>query len=264
MAFWRLKHNPANGDVAIYSVPSRTSNDNAPLTDPLNNKARLQFHSGLIYPSTSAALTKAVSVTIPSQAGGSFSGTIVLFAHGKGEPCMVEGYIVDLNGLRVDLNGSVPVFSSDRGHATWVALCCNETNVILRYWGIGSGTRPAQTFSVVASAFDFLSTGPAPTGDPALPRVRYYPATRRFLMGRGRFDSFRRYVRRVASGGDKPLATGPTVSIIGSGSGSIIQNSIGWRWRYSCGGYVVQTTVAWNGTATNGGTYDAPFIWVKI
>lgn len=269
MAFWRLKHNPANGDVAIYSVPTRGSLDNAPLTDPANNMARLQFHSGLIFPSTTVALTQQKSVTIPAQTAGfqkQFSGTVTLFAHGKGEPCMVEGYIVSLGGVRVDLNGSVPVFVDTGGYgfATWVVLCSDATNVILRYWGMlrEAESRSALSFDVVASAFDFLSTGPAPTGDPLLPRMKMNAT--RVIFGRGRFDSLRRYIRKVAAGADKPLATGPTVSIVGNAGVTRAQDSVGWRWRYSCAGYVKQTTKAWNGTATNGGTADAPYISVKF
>jgi len=267
MTVWRLKHDEDTGDVAIYSVPSHASTDDSPLTDPLSNADRLQFHSGHIYPSTTPALTQEVDVTIPSQAANrQFSGTIVLFDHGFSDACMVEGYIVDLGGERVDLNGSVPVYTAISGFATWVALCSTSTQVILRYWGMTpafSSARPATSFTVVVSAFDFLASGPAPTGDPDLPRVLVSPT--RVQFGRGRFDSARRYIRRLATGtGIKPLATGPTVAIVGSGAGPVVQNITGWRWRYACAGFVAQTVYGWNTSTTSGGSYQAPFIRVTF
>lgn len=68
-------------------------------------------------------------------------------------------------------------------------------------------------------------------------------------MGRGRFDTRRRYIRKVDANGDFAMATGPTLSIIGSGNtgvtasgrGSWVQEELGWRWRYSCAGYTKQT-----------------------
>jgi hypothetical protein len=274
MTTFRLKHNPANGDVAIYSVPSPQSKDNAPLTDPFGNMSRLQFHSGMILPSTSDDLTKLVTVTIPAQAAQTkYNGRINLFAHGKGQPCMVEGRFRDPDNVAnwVSFNGTMPVAVTPTGHATWLYLGASNSHVVLGYFGITAVARPALTISVEASAYDFLASGSADTSNPSLPRVRYVPNSH-LQLGRGKFDTRRRYIRRVAVGGDYVLATGPTLSIIGSGNtgaapsgqpGSWVQNELGWRWRYSCAGYVKQTLVGWNGVATNGGTYNAPFIRVK-
>lgn len=282
MARFRLMSDPASDAVAIFKVLDGDPSDDAPLASPYGNLDRLQIHSGLIYPSTSPDDTQSVAVTIPAQAANTkYSGQINLFAHGKGEPCMVEGVIkgIGAGGSDVGFNGTMPVDVHATGHATWLALGATNTHVVLLYFGITYQARAALDLTIEASAYDFLASGPAPTGEagthllenepesfvtvPVLGEIRVKP---RFRMGRRRVDSYRRYIRKVDGGADFAIATGPTLSIIGLGlttNGSYVQNEVGWRWRYSCAGYVQQTTVAWNGTATNGGTYDAPYILVK-
>jgi len=268
MTVFRLKNNPATGDLAIYSVPDHSSTDNAPLNDPYSHPDRLQFHSGMICPSTTPELTKEVTFTIPGQAAHTkYSGQINLFAHGKGEPCMVEGRIMNLNGAgqHVTFNGTVPVNVTATGHATWLALGATNTHVVVLYFGITAAGFASFNLTVEASAYDFLASGPAPTADPGLPLMKHVKNSY-LQMGRGMVDTRRRYLRKVDSDGDLFLATGPTLSIIGSGktvSPSYVQNELGWRWRYSCAGYVRQTTQGWNGASTNGGNWNAPFIRVK-
>lgn len=269
MTIFRLKGDAATGRVAIYSVPNHESTDNAPLSDPTSHPDRLQIHSDLIYPSTTAALTQEVDVTIPAQSANTkYGDQIALFAHGKGEPCMVEGVIKGIGpgGSDVAFNGTVPVNVVATGHATWLALGSTSTHVVLVYFGITFAALAALDLTIEASAYDYLESGPAPQGDPGLPLMKHVANTYTSI-GRGRVDTRRRYLRRVASGGDFAIATGPTLSIIGQGisvaSGSYVQNEIGWRWRYSCAGYVQETTQAWNGSATDGGDYDAPYILVK-
>lgn len=279
MARYRIMGDPVTGNVAIYKCTSRTSTDDEPLNDPytLANLQRTQIHSAHIYPSTTPALTQTVAVTIPAQSANTkYSGQINLFAHGKGEPCMVEGRLLDLDttGNHVAFNGTMPVNVTTTGHATWIALCSTSTHVAIVYFGITHAGFSSFGLSIEASAYDYLASGPAPTGNPALPLWEHVPragATQPyFTMGRGRIDTRKRYIRQVAANGDFALATGPTLSIIGSGNtgagagnGSYVQSEIGWRWRYSCAGYTKQTTIAWDGSATNGGTYTAPYILVK-
>lgn len=268
MTVFRLKTNPETGDLAIYSVPSHESTDNAPLDDPYGHPGRLQLHTGMICPSTTPELTQTHTVNFPARAAQTkFSALVDLFPHGKGEPCMVEGAIKGIGpgGADVAFNGTMPVNANTRGFATWLALCSTNTHVALLYFGITRTAFPAFSLDIEASAYDFLASGPAPTSNPALPLKKYVPGEY-LQLGRGMIDTRRRYLRKVAIGGDFAMAIGPTLSIIGSGktrSGSYVQNEIGWRWRYSCDGYVQETTVGWNGSATNGGTHNAPFIRVK-
>jgi hypothetical protein len=268
MPVFRLKNNPATGDLAIYSVPDHSSNDNAPLNDPYSHPDRLQFHSGMVCPSTTPELTQTHTITIPARGTNTkYSGQIDLFEHGKGEPCMVEGAIKGIGpgGADVAFNGTVPVNVTATGHATWLALCSTDTHVAVVYFGITAAAFSSFTLDIEASAYDFLASGPAPTWNPALPLMKHVPGEY-LQIGRGAVDTRRRYLRRVVSGGDFALATGPTLSIIGSGktgSNSYVQNELGWRWRYSCAGYVQQTTQGWNGASTTGGNWNAPYILVK-
>lgn len=275
---YRIMGDPVTGNVAIYSCASPTSTDDEPLNDPytIANLQRTQIHSAHIYPSTTAALTQAVMVTIPAQSADTkYSGQINLFAHGKGEPCMVEGRFLNLetSGNHVAINGSMPVNVTPTGHATWIALGSTSTHVVIVYSGITYAGFSAFNLTIEASAYDYLASGPAPTGNPALPLIDYAPGSSPpyLTFGRGKIDTRRRYIRKVDTNADFAMATGPTLSIIGSGDtgvtasgrGSWVQEELGWRWRYSCAGYTKQTLVGWNGAATNGGTYEAPHILVK-
>lgn len=269
MTFYRLKNDPVTGNVALFTVLSRVSADNAPINAPLASPERLQFSTECVYPSTTPALTQSVVAAIPARAANTkFSGQINLFAHGLGEPCMVEGGFFDPDAPSnfVAFNGSMPVKVTATGHAVWLVLGATNTHVVLVYFGITYAALPAFSVTVEASAYDFLATGPAPTGNPALPTMRHVP-NQYLQMGRGRFDTRRRYIRKAAAGaGGFAMATGPTLSIVGAGITqfpSYVQNELGWRWRYSCAGYVKQTTQGWNGAATNGGTHDAPHILVR-
>jgi hypothetical protein len=284
---WRLKKDPATDAVAIYSVPSRTSLDNAPLANPLANKGRLQLHTSVILPSTTPEgattvpeRTRTVTINVPAVAANTkFQGAtnpayrFNLFAHGLGQPCMVEGRILNLNGAgnHVGFNGSVPVVTNAAGFGMWLALGSTATHVIVEAFGIAQSGEaiPAQSFDIVASAYDFLATGPAPTANPALPGLRHYKGSHT-IIANGAIDTRRRYVRSTGIGPQSAIAAGETMKIIGRGIGddpganpSYVQNEIGWRWRYDVNGYVRQTLTAWNGSATNGGTYRAPFIRVK-
>ena len=267
MTVFRLKTNPATGEMAIYSVPDHASTDNDPLYNPYDHPDRLQFHSGMVAPSTTDALTQTHTITIPTQGTHTkYGDEINLFAHGKGEPCMVEGGFWDPDTDDfVAFNGTMPVNVTDTGHATWLYLYSDDTHVGVGYFGITAAGFSSFDLDIEASAYDYLASGPAPAADPGLPLAKHVKNSY-LQLGRGMIDTRRRYLRKVASGGDFALATGPTLSIIGSGktqSPSYVQDELGWRWRYSCNGYVKQTTVGWNGASTNGGTWDAPFVLVK-
>lgn len=268
MTVFRLKADPDTGDLAIYSVPDHASTDNAPLYDPFDYPERLQLHSGMPCPSTTDALTQIHTITIPTQGTHTkYDGEINLFAHGKGEPCMVEGLIKGIgpSGDDVAFNGTMPVNVTATGHATWLYLYSDDTYVGVGYFGITAAGFSGFDLDIEASAYDYLESGPAPAADPGLPLAKHVKNSY-LQLGRGMIDTRRRYIRKVASGGDFALATGPTLTIVGSGKSSdpsYVQNEIGWRWRYSCAGYVKQTTQGWDGSSTDGGAWDAPYVLVK-
>lgn len=270
MTRWRLKPSADGSALAIYSVPSASSTDDAPLTDPWNNKSRLQLHTSAILPSTTPALTQTVTINIPAiGANTKFEGASYryqLFAHGLGAACMVEGRILNLGGtgVHVAFNGSVPVSVNTRGIGTWLALGSTSTHVVVEAFGLTNAAVAAQSYSIEASAYNFLETGSAPTSNPALPRLRHLPGSHTSIA-RGAVDTRRRYVRQTGTGPDFAIAAAETLRIIGNGggSGTFVQNLVGWRWRYSVNGYIRQTTLAWDSTTTDGGTYNAPVIQVK-
>lgn len=272
MTVFRLKNNPATGDLAIYSVPDHSSTDNAPLDDPFDDLTRLQFHSGIYSPGGTPPQT--VTITIPSQSSQQkYHGQINLFAHGYSEPCMVEGGFIDPDtGQYVTFNGTMPVKVTTTGHATWLALGATDTHVVIVYFGITSAGFSSFDIDILASAFNFLESGPADTSDPDLPLMHHEPGSH-LQIGRGKVDTRRRYLRKAASGGDVALATSPTLTIVGFGTTqqggrivagvsvtSYVQQEWGWRWRYSCNGYVQETTVGWNGNAVVADGRDADFI----
>lgn len=274
---FRLMSDPATGNVAIYEVPGLGAGDDLPLTDPWGNPQRLQWCASMPSLSTTDALTQQATITIPAQSAQTSYASdppVNLFAHGKGEACMVEGGFFDPDSPStfVPFNGTMPVKVTATGHATWLWLGATDTHVVCHYFGITAAAFSAFNVTIQASAYDFLaSSGWVDPYDAGKPLVDNVPGSH-ISLGRDRFDSRRRYARRVTGGGDFALATGPTLSIIGRGNtnaqpsgqdGSWVQNEIGWRWRYSCAGYVKQTTQAWNGASTNGGTYDAPYVLVK-
>lgn len=279
MTRWRLKPSADGSALAVYSVSSADSNDDEPLLDPWNNKSRLQLHTDGIFPSTTPQLTQTVTITTPDISDDTkFQGAAYrfpLFTHGLGAACMVEGVIHDLNGpgSRVAFNGSVPVVVNDRGFGMWLALGATSSQVIVEAFGISQAGQdiPEQDWTITASAYNFLDTGPAPTSDPTLPRLRHYPGSHT-ILARGAIDTRRRYVREAGAGGDFALAAGETLKIVGRGIGdddisgnpSYVQNEIGWRWRYSVGGYLKQTRDNWRGEATDGGTYNTPVLQVKL
>lgn len=285
MTRWRMKPSEDGSALAIYSVPSAASTDDAPLTAPFSNKSRLQVHTSAILPSTTpenatsvAPLTKTVTVNVAAVAANTkFQGSSYrydLFAHGLGAACMVEGRILNLGGLgvHVDFNGSVPVVTNGRGFGMWLALGSTSTHVVVEAFGITQigQSIPATNYTIEASAYDFLETGAAPTSNPSLPRLRHFPGSHT-IIARGAIDTRRRYVRQSGSGANSAIAATETLKIIGRGIGddttsgnpSYVQNEIGWRWRYSVNGYVRQTTVDWRGGATNGGTHNADVLMVK-
>jgi hypothetical protein len=276
MTRWRLKPSDDGLALAVYSVASADSTDDEPLTDPWNNKSRLQLHTDGIFPSTTPELTQIHTINFPGVAAETkFQGDAyryVLFSHGYGRPCMVEGSILDVgDGRQVEFNGSVPVWIEDTGFGLLLALGSTATHVVVEAFGISKSAIPALSFPIQARAYNFLVGGQAPTGDEAQPRIRHYPGSHT-ILARGAIDTRRRYMSAASDMGEFGLAVGETLKIVGRGIGddttsgnpSYVQNEIGWRWRYSVDGYVKQTLTNWRGEATNGGAYDAEVLRVTL
>lgn len=279
------------GEVTAYSGTSLTLNvtravgsgtfttwrltDHSPLYDPFAtaSKQRLQFHTAFPCPATTSTLTQQAVVNIPALsfatvAHRNYEADFNLFAHGLASPPMVTGKVLNLNGTgnHVGINGSTPVFMRTNGFGTWVEIGSNATHVVASVKAIlqsGETPRAAQSLTIEASVFDVTVAGGLPGNNPAAPLMKHVPGSY-FTMGRERIDTRKRYLRQTIGTPEMVLSKDETLTVVGSGgtgsSNSYAQSEIGWRIRYSCGGYVRQTTEAWNGSATNGGTRNADVV----
>lgn len=103
----RLRASRATGSVAIYTVPTVDSTDDAPFTNPLANLSRVKFHSALDYPKVIEERT--INLSLPLRTTeGEFTASYNLFAHGQaGFPWVLASFRI--GSLNVAATGSVPV-----------------------------------------------------------------------------------------------------------------------------------------------------------
>lgn len=148
----RLKY--ASGKLAIYDVDSVSPND-APLTSPLSNISRLQFHSDLEYPAVTTIFTG--TLTLPSLAANSLrQASYIVAAHGMTGYPYVEGKI-KIGSVWAPLAGSVPVAQNGGGgtlaasFARLVALGTDSTNIVLREFSVSVASG-----GYGASAYDYV------------------------------------------------------------------------------------------------------------
>ena len=213
-----LRASPAANAAAVYSVPSLPTTDTAPLTDPYNNLSRVKFHSSFLYPyivNTGPGLTRSGSVVFPNESPTGTQTvakqtTRTLFAHGRGGTPMLSGYLVNRYGQTIELVGTTYIYDPDGGADNWTAyggnarqthgyhvdLAADDTNVYLVFsYNDFPQTRSQSdlTYTYYVRVFNDLVTGPssAGTGGPLIEGNAAYVA-----MGRGRFDSRRRFLRR--------------------------------------------------------------------
>jgi hypothetical protein len=230
-----------SGAVAIYTVPSETSTDDDPFTDPLDHVSRLLFHSALPAPAIIKISGSATTTgTINAGALGANVSQVVkhnLFAHGQDGTPMVFGRLT-VGGNTVPMCGSIPIdigTSSITGLGRWAHLGADETNVII---DIGSISGPsglgAVTLDWEVYVTDFLlDETPTPTDDKVI-RIE----ADLFTANNGQFDSRRRYLRVANSGEILPMVHGKTIDLnVIDGAGD---NDPGHAVRYSVDGYIQQ------------------------
>jgi hypothetical protein len=218
-----------NGKMAIYTVPTIASTDDAPLANPLANASRVRFHSDLNY--VRVISTHTGTLTLPVRATQTqVKVDHVLFAHGQASVPMVMGRITNLPAQdgtmhKVPLGSMVPVgiytpngkYANESTLHRWVCLAVDETNVYLREYGFvsASGYRwiapnntpqsyadgwTAQSINWVVHVTDFLVTGPAPTVDMTKPSIIIDDD--KVEAGYGKFLSSKRIPRLNAAGVD--------------------------------------------------------------
>ncbi len=253
-----LKTSEATGKCAIYEVASLTAPvTTGPLTTPASHTADLHFHSDWYYPRIIGA-DYTGSGTVPSGAAGAFqNGIITLFAHGQSAAPMVFGTIT-IGGTTLTLSGDVCI---ERGTYswTWLSLEVDATNVYLRYYGairFGSGGAASQAFTYVVKVTDWLTTGSIPAGSGSDPVFAASASGGYVTMGRGKFDSRRRYFKLTGSGAVTQIVSGDTMQMIQQvDTSNGIQSQGGIIWGYALAGYerptIYATDITINPTYTN-------------
>lgn len=260
-----LKASPASDAVAVYSVESLASVDTAPLVDPYNNLTRLKFHSSFFYPYRVDQRSGTVTLPYTQTSSGTVTSksNIPLFAHGQAGTPMVDGYLITPLGETVPIVGSTYLLDVSNWQslalsgktAGWtVQLGVDNTNVYLMQSHVDRPVPNPQSnrnYTWVVRVYNDVVTGPssAGTGGPLVIGNASYVA-----LGRGRFDSRRRYLRRVDSGGS-PWPTGRTLRwyVITSGSAAFR------RFEFEIAGYYRQYDTSTSGTGTFSQTFTAPF-----
>lgn len=140
------------GKFAIYTVPTLTSTDNAPLTDPNNNTARTKWHSDHEY--TGIKSETSGTLTLPARSGDTpVRVDHQLFAHGQPSAPMVFG---KLTGIYTNEGGpyTLPILSStaipipvgsgkyanNSDLHRYVSITVDDTYVYLREYGMVMGS----------------------------------------------------------------------------------------------------------------------------
>ena len=224
-----IRTRAAGGKFAIYTVPSATSTDNDPLTDPDGNASRLRFHSDRNY--VRVVAQNSGTLVLPARTAN--TQVLVdhqLFAHGQASAPMIMGRITNLPDYdgtthNVPIGSMVPVLihTGSNRYANrpklhrWVCLAVDDTYVYLREYGFVSLTDyewirlsptvvqsvsgwTSQSINWVVHTTDFLVTGPAPSIDPTKPGIKISSSGVEF--GYGKFTSDKKIPRLNASGTD--------------------------------------------------------------
>lgn len=196
---------PGGGDVE-----NPNSLGNRPLNDPVTWFANLYFHSDFNYMEVSHGPVS-VSVTHPSIAPlpipngatvafgwGSGTANHVLLEHGLGYPPLVLvalGNNILWPGMPVQVQGD--------GGQRFATVYSDATHVRLyEFASIGTSTLTAASLNYTLLVF---RNPPVATGDIAL---EFDPSTGALQMGRGKFNSLRRYLQVVAGGTPFGMAYG--------------------------------------------------------
>lgn len=174
----RFNAQGSTGVVAIYTVPSIDSTDDAPMTAPLAHKDRIRFHSGLGYPARIATLTGTLSLPARTTSStsitpGSGSQGYQVAAHGRpGIPLLEGGRIIGRASADggasyagdVPWCGTVPVQGATNlgfGCVRWLTLGADATYIYVHeMWGVYNSNvvLPALTVSYEVHVLDRVFT----------------------------------------------------------------------------------------------------------
>jgi hypothetical protein len=206
---FRFKADGVTGTVAVYDY---TTADDDPFDDPTNHIDRLQFHSDL--PAVSVASVSTGSITLGTRSANTndmWDPPHVLFAHGRSGIPYVEGIIWYDSAPSViyPLVGTVPIQTSTSHFARLITLGADATNVVLHeQWASHVSTSLGSidlSYEIYVTDLDCTGVYPPSYADDDL-----LLSPTRCVMGKGKFDTNRRYFRGAASGGTFPLVKSET------------------------------------------------------
>lgn len=207
----RFKVDPANSAIGLYTVPSVSSTDDTPLTDPLNNLSRVLWHPALRYPGVVSRMTGSINLPAgPSASPWIRRTTYTLGAHGQSGKPMLFGTLPGFgpSGTDVALFGSVPVQMTSFGGTQldgvrWVTLGADSTNVLLYEttyrFDVGPSAIPAMTLSYTVDILDRNLEATLPNSGSTV--FRSNAGHVEFVTPKGSFSTAKRYLKEVGSGG---------------------------------------------------------------
>lgn len=243
----RFKFSPSLGKFGMYTVPTPTSTDDAPLTDPLNNMDRVIFHTDLRYSGVVATIDG--NLVLPARYGNppNFAvtrATHILSAHGRiGRP-MIIGILRGLGagGKDIPWVGSVPVQTFSfagtyklRQGTRWLTLGVNGANIVAYENTCASNNSgPPTTNDAISIQYQILILDRDLNS--ALPnsgQARMSVQDGEFVFNlSGQFlSSQQRLVKKALAGDGFAMSGGKTCTIRynerNSGGGSIIKDTTG-------------------------------------
>ncbi len=210
------------GVAAIY-----TGSDDLPMDDPLDYVGRLKFHSGLHNIAILSVHTG--QITLPAvSANSSYQSNYDIIAHGLGTTPYVEGRVTKIGGTDVSIPfaGSIVVVQQSGGpfpaetpaFMRILNLGADDTNVIINEYSVAH--LDVAYSSVTIDWEVYVTDVTFPDGPPATPPeegVMVDITEDRVILGEGRFDTERRYIRSDAPGVTHELVRGYTWRLATSG-----------------------------------------------
>lgn len=151
----RFKLDPASGQYAIYTVPTPTSTDDAPLTNPLGNLSRVIVHPQLRYPGVVATISGTLSLAAATYNGPAVSSpeyrTHTLGAHGQSGLPMLIGRFPGLGvgGASVPWAGSVCVQAPEINLSGWPGPWPRKRLAVSRWLSLGVQGGNVVAFEVI-------------------------------------------------------------------------------------------------------------------
>lgn len=201
--------------TAVYTVPSLTSTDDAPLSNPLGNLSRVIFHSDLDYMAVQSTIQTGTLTLIARSGTAALTQRYNLFAHGLGYQPLILGALVGFEGADRPLLGTIFLQTgsgtngmgtpnSEQGWFRSVQLGADATYVYLHEYFLPGPT--AQTFAALTLNWRILVSTrnlDATSGNDNTVSSPYHAllTKTRVVLGKGKFDSDRRHVKKVATGG---------------------------------------------------------------